>query len=203
MTPDSSVTTWIAQVKLGDDEAARKLWQKYHSALLELARKLLRFARRREADEEDVVQEVFDAFFRAAHEGQLTQLNDREDFWKLISKITENRVRDQRRRQRRLKRGQGKVRGESALLAPDDSAARRGIEQVADSRPTSDALDALLEELCGMFEQLGEPLVAETIALRADGWSHEQIARKLDISVPTVRRKLRLMEARLDRELAE
>lgn len=203
MMPDSSVTTWIGQVKLGDNDAAQKLWERYHLRLLDLARRLLRFAERRASDEEDVVLEVFDAFIKAAAAGQLTRLTDRDDFWALVCKMTENRARDHRRHQRRLKRGGGKVRGESALAAPNDSAAPRGIDQIADERPTANAVEALLHELCQMFERLGETLVAQAVELRVAGWKHEDIAKKLNVAEVTVRRKLRVFEERLKRELAE
>lgn len=204
MTPESSVTAWIAQVKLGDDDAAQKLWQRYHEPLLSLAANVLRSATRREADEEDVVQEAFDAFFRAARDGQLHEGTDRDDFWALISKITVNRAKDHRRRPLRQKRGQGKVRGESALDSPLEADARRGLEQIADARSRNDeSIRALVEELCQMFDRLGETQVAEIVGLRAANWTLLEIAQQLDITVATVRRKLRLMAERLERELAK
>ena len=72
-----------------------------------------------------------------------------------------------------------------------------------DSSVTTWLSQALLDELCRLFERLGETRVAETIELRAAGFTLEQISLELKVSVATVRRILRLMEERLKRELAE
>ena len=71
-----------------------------------------------------------------------------------------------------------------------------------DSSVTTWLSQALLDELCRLFERLGETRVAETIELRAAGFTLEQISLELKVSVATVRRILRLMEERLKRELA-
>jgi len=41
MTPEQSITTWLAQLKAGDAEAAQALWQRYFVQLVELARQHL------------------------------------------------------------------------------------------------------------------------------------------------------------------
>ncbi|HUY88268.1 MAG TPA: sigma-70 family RNA polymerase sigma factor [Pirellulales bacterium] len=198
----SSVTTWIARIKQGDDDAARELWERYHERLLKLARRLLGFAARREADESDLVQDAFKNFFAAARAGKFARLKDRDDFWRLITVMASNRARDYQRRQRR---GQGKARvlGESALPAAGRAGEAAGIEQMTDSRAASQMLEVVVGELCELFEQLGEPQVAQIVALRVEGWKHKDIASKLDIAPATVERKLRSMKRRLSRELAE
>ncbi len=52
---DDSVSQWIAQLADGDEAAAERIWSGYFDRLLHVARSKLRGARRRAADEEDVV----------------------------------------------------------------------------------------------------------------------------------------------------
>ena len=60
-----SITRWFSDLRAGEDEAARRLWDRYFDRLVSLARSELR-ARRREAveDEEDAALNAFDSFCR-------------------------------------------------------------------------------------------------------------------------------------------
>ena len=49
MRPEASVTLWIDRLKIGDPDAAQKLWERYFRRLVGLARKKLRAAPRRHA----------------------------------------------------------------------------------------------------------------------------------------------------------
>jgi DNA-directed RNA polymerase specialized sigma24 family protein len=102
MQGHSTVTDWIQQLKTGSSTAAQKIWERYAQALITLAHRKLAA---RGVDEEDIVQQAFEAFFRAAQAGRLPRLSDRQDLWALLIKITENKVIDQRRRERSRKRG--------------------------------------------------------------------------------------------------
>src|SRR5262245_46060314 len=77
MHSDASVTQWIDGLKAGDPNAAQKLWERYCRRLVGLARKKLRAAPRRAADEEDVALSAFDSFCRGAEQDRFPQLNDR------------------------------------------------------------------------------------------------------------------------------
>ena len=56
MATATSVTEWIAKVKAGDEDAARKLWEHYFEKLVKQARKKLSSRHRRTADEEDAAR---------------------------------------------------------------------------------------------------------------------------------------------------
>lgn len=79
MSSHSSVTVWLEQLRGGDSYAAQRLWQRYWTRLIGVAHARLPSPRRGPADEEDVAQEAFDAFFRAARAGRYPQLEDRDD----------------------------------------------------------------------------------------------------------------------------
>ena len=58
MPGDEAVTYWLRQLEAGDEEAARRLWQRYYRELVELARARLGTTPRRVVDEEDVALSV-------------------------------------------------------------------------------------------------------------------------------------------------
>ena len=89
-----SVTVWLDQVKQGNDEAARRLWDRYFPDLVKLARRRLAGTPRRMEDEEDVALSVLDSFCRAADKGRFPDLKDRHSLWRLLSRTTHRKVGD-------------------------------------------------------------------------------------------------------------
>jgi hypothetical protein len=85
---------------------------------------------RRAADEEHVALSAFASFCRGVERGQFPRLADRKDLWGTLVVITARKALDLAAAQRRLKRGAGKVRGDSALQPAKDGEGRRGIEEV-------------------------------------------------------------------------
>jgi DNA-directed RNA polymerase specialized sigma24 family protein len=155
MSARGSVTTWLIQLKEGDPAAAQRLWERYFPRLLTLARKRLRGARSREADEEGVALNAFYSFWRGAEQGRFPQLSDQADLWRLLVVITARKALDLLARQRRLKRGGSKLRGESAVL---DSAepGNGGIEQVVGNYPTPETEVEAAEECRRLLDLLGD-----------------------------------------------
>src|SRR5438874_9578101 len=107
MSSEGSVTRWVMALKDGDADAAQPLWERYHRRLVSLARQKLRTARRREADEEDVVQSAFHSFFRGVAGGRFPRLDDRDDLWRLLVVITARKALDQLAREHSRRRGGG------------------------------------------------------------------------------------------------
>src|SRR5262249_17794515 len=108
---ERSVTQWIESLKAGDAHAAQNLWQRYFEALVRQARVRLRPAPKAVADGEDAALSAFDSFGRGGARNRYPQLHDRDDLWRLLVVITERKAVDQARRQRRKKRGAGRVHG--------------------------------------------------------------------------------------------
>ena len=133
MSATGSVVSWLARLREGDAGAAQHLWEQYFARMVGLARKRLRGARRREADEEDVALSAFDSFCRGAEQGHFPDLRERNNLWRLLVNITARKALHLLAREGRLKRGGGKVRGESALR---DAAEGEGIEAVVGHEPT-------------------------------------------------------------------
>src|SRR5262249_61272453 len=93
-------------------------------------------ARKRAADESDVVQSSFDSFFRAAEQGRFPRLTDRNDLWRLLVVITARKAIDLVQREKSLKNGGGKLAGESALLLGLGEDAEAGIGEGGGHGPT-------------------------------------------------------------------
>src|SRR5438552_14213398 len=113
MPSEGSVTRWVTALKGGDAAAAQPLWERYYRRLVGLAREKLRTARRRAADEEDVVQSAFHSFFRGVARGRFPQLGDRDNLWRLLVVITARKALDQLAHDHARRRGGGTVQRES------------------------------------------------------------------------------------------
>ena len=99
MNESHSVTAWIDQLKLGDQEAATQIWERYFEQLVTVARSKLEGAPTRAVDEEDVALLAFDSLFRGVKEKRFPNLDDRDDLWQLLLMLTERKAIDQKRRE--------------------------------------------------------------------------------------------------------
>jgi DNA-directed RNA polymerase specialized sigma24 family protein len=195
MSSVASVTHWIRALKDGDAAAAQPLWERYFRRLVGLARKKLRSARRREADEDDVALSAFDSFCRGAMQGRFPQLADRDDLWRLLMVITARKALDLLTRQGTLKSGGGKVRGESALLDAADGTGG-GIGAVVGRGPTPEEVAILAEQLERLLDKLGDDELRTIAVWKMEGFTNEEIRKKLDCAPATVERRLKLIRKR-------
>jgi hypothetical protein len=118
-----SVTDWIGRLTVGDPAAAQPLWERDFHRLLVRARQKLAGLPRGAADEEDAALSAFDSFCRAARAGRYPRLDDRDDLWRLLLRLTDRKASNQRKhaaRRWRVPRG-GKVLDEGALPAADSA----------------------------------------------------------------------------------
>src|SRR5438874_211 len=88
MPSADSVTTWLGQLQAGQLSALTKLHRRYWPFLVALARKQIRGTRLHEADEEDIAQEAFLAFYQTLQRGGAPRLASRQDLLALLSTIT-------------------------------------------------------------------------------------------------------------------
>jgi DNA-directed RNA polymerase specialized sigma24 family protein len=192
MPPPGEVTSWLGLLQTGDTSAAQALWDRYFPQLVRLARSRLGGVPCRTADEEDVALSAFASFVRGAEAGRFPQLADHTDLWNLLVVITARKVAALKARQQRLRRGGGKVRGDSAFLGPAGAAEpdRQGIENVIGPAPTPDFAAQVAEEQQLLLAGLEETLRSVAV-WKLEGYTNEEIAGKFDCSVATVERKLR------------
>jgi RNA polymerase sigma factor (sigma-70 family) len=190
------VTTWIEQLRAGNEIAAQQLWDRYFPRLVALARKKLQGLPRRGADEEDVALSAFDSFCRAAKKCRFPQLSDRDNLWALLVVITAGKAIDLRQRETRKKRGGGAVGGESVLdglLGPADGGA--GIEQVVGTEPSPELAAQVAEEVQRLLARLTDAKVHATAVRKLHGYTNAEIAAAMGCAESTVERRLKLIRS--------
>lgn len=194
MPPSEGISHWINQLKEGDSAAAQKLWDNYFQQLVHLARIKLQGAPRRAADEEDVAISAFASFCRGAEHARFPQLADRTDLWKLLVVITARKAVDQVARECRLKRGGGKVCGESALAnRAQAKRAPRHIAEVIGREPTPAFVAQLAEDYQQLLDVLDGAILRRVAVRKVEGHTNEEIAAELGLSLATIERKLQLI----------
>ncbi len=186
MSTSGSVSEWIEGLKTGDSSATECLWNRYYRNLLCFARRRLHTEARRVTDEEDLVAAAFESFFYRAVAGQFPELLDREDLWAVLVTITDRKAVNIVRQCLARKRGGGKVRGESTFQGDDDA---EGILARADHLHPQPDVAACLSE---MMESLDDEM-RKVVFLRMDGYTNEQIGQRLNRSLATIERRLRLL----------
>jgi DNA-directed RNA polymerase specialized sigma24 family protein len=198
-----SVTHWINRLKEGDRAAAGALWERYFNRLLALARNKLQGAPRRAADEEDVVLKAFETFFRHAAAGDFPLLRDRKGLWALLSLITARKAYHQRRDEgRRVPRGRA-VLDEGAFADLQGGAeAEPAIDQLFRHDPTPEDAVLFIDEVQRLLDKLPDDDARAVTRWTLEGLDTEAIARKLNCSARTVRRKLVLVRAIWEEEVA-
>ena len=192
MNFEQSVTQWIGDLKDGKEDASQQIWERYFDQLVRLASRQLGTAPRRIADEEDVAVSVFNSLCKGAQAGRFEQLKDRDDLWKLLAAISGMKAVDQIRRQTAKKRGGTNVRGESIVAGIGDREFG-GFDQFMNEEPTAEFLAVMDEQQTAMFNSLPDDSQRNVARLRFEGFSNEEIASKLEISVRSVERKLKVI----------
>ncbi|MBC8872196.1 MAG: RNA polymerase subunit sigma-70 [Planctomycetes bacterium] len=196
-----SVTEWLEELKQGDQDAARHLWERYFTELVRVARGHLANAPRRVADEEDIALSVFDSLCEGVARGRFPNLNDRDDLWQVLLMITRQKSVDYKRREGRRKRGGGEVRGESAFRRADQTSGQGGLDLVLGEAPTPSFLAEIHEQLQRLLAMLRDDTVRQVALRRMEGYTIDEISQQLDISKRAVDRKLRVIREKWSREL--
>ena len=194
MLSEASVTTWIGQLKAGEQAAAQPLWERYFEQLVRLARQRLGETPRRAADEEDVALSAFENFCRGAREGRFPRLNDRHDLWQILVMLTERKAKDQVRRaltRERIEVGESKF--TNPLASTSDPA---GVGQLADSEPTPQFAAQVAEEYQRLLDSLGDDTLRKIARWKMEGYTEAEIAKKLGRTTRTVERKLQMIRQR-------
>jgi len=191
-----SVTEWLVDLKAGDREAAEKLWQRYFSRLVHLARNRLGGIARGVADEEDVALSALKSFYAGAAHDRFPHLDDRDNLWQILVTLTARKAADLATRERCAKRGGGMVRVQPVHRQFDDSsAASYGLDQIIGQDPTPEMAAVLSEECDRLFNQPRDESLRTVARWKMEGYTNAEIATKLGTVTRTVERKLRLIRS--------
>ena len=202
MSESDSVTNWIEHLKAGQPDAANRLWRRYSESLARMALQQLGNTPRRAFDEEDVAISAFHAFLQGVDDGRFSELNDREDLWKVLVMLTERRAISARRREQAQKRGGGAVRGDS-VFAPGVSGDSQGagFEQVAGREPTPEFALEMADTLRHLLERLNDETLRQIVHWKLAHLSTKQIADQQRCSVRSIERKLERIRELCEEEL--
>ena len=182
---DGSVTVWIHALKAGEKDALERLWERYGGRLLGMARQRLAHLPSRAVDGEDVALSAFRRFCKAAEEGRLVSLGNRDELWRLLLKITLDRVVDIQRRESAQRRGGGQ------LVSIDDSAFSR--PDPVDGEPSPEMATILADRFYHLMTVLDDDELRQIALMKLDGYSNKDLAAFLGVVERTVERRLKLI----------
>lgn len=180
-----SVTCWIDQVAVGDQQAAEQLWQHISARVQEFARQKLDTATSRRYDEHDAANSAFHSLCRGLAEGRL-KAESRDALWGLLAVITSRKISSQRRYLQRQKRGGGDIRGESGFAALGDA----GIHAIACDQRTPDVAVEVSESCAQLLDALPDETMKKIVLLKFQGATNGEVAGELSCTRRTIERKL-------------
>ncbi len=194
-----SVTVWLRQLANGDQDAARKLWDRYGPELVELSRRRFGGVMGALEDEEDLVQSVFKALWTGATDGRLEGVQDREHLWWLLLKITRRKALNRQAYNNRQKRAHNTI---SLSAPPEKNGSVTPEDHLADGdQPPPDLILLLAEEQDRLLGMLRDDVLRSIALWKLDGHTHEDIAQKLNVTTRTVVRKFNLIRETWSQEL--
>lgn len=177
----NSITRCLIAYRAGDRDAAQFLWDRYYTRLMRLARARLQTTDGLVDDEEDIAVCVFKSFCRVLEAGGFPELNDRDSLWRLLVRITLNKVISAHRFRTSQKR-----------LPPknDDRQSATRVEELVDRSPSSELLVQASETLDQLLKSLPDGRLREIAIYRLEGFGNQEIADRLKCSERSVERKL-------------
>jgi RNA polymerase sigma-70 factor (ECF subfamily) len=179
MSESSANRNLLRQLRGGDEEAARKVFDAYVDRLVALARRRLSQRLAGRVDPEDIVQSVYRTFFGRMRAGQF-HINDQDDLCKLLMRITVHKTLRQVAYHQAAKRdaGQEAAQGEHS---------NEMLQQLLDEEPTPQTAVAFVDQLEHFLSRL-KPGERQILEMRLQGYSNEEIAKKLNIYDRKIRR---------------
>lgn len=188
----SDVTGIIRRVRTGDEAAAQELWNRYSEQIVEVARRGLKDSSRRVQDEEDVAVIAFKSLLAGMTAGRFPELDHRDQLWRLLVVITTRKAAAVIEKNHRQKRGGGDVRGDSAVMAREnEGSVLGGFDQLESEKVPPDIVTVMADQTQQLLASLPDETAQRIAALKIEGFTHQEIADKLDINTRTVERRLK------------
>jgi len=187
---DSSVTRWLERLETGDDVAAAKLWNAYFDRLVHLAHGRLQAKFAKVNDAEDIALSAFHSFCRGVENKKFPALSDRDGLWRLLVSITIHKLLHVVRDQKRIKRG-GQFQELHGLDSSSDSIA--AVNQIVSREPSPDFALEVAEQYQEMMHSLEDKELIQLATWKMEGYTNDEIAKKLNRATRTVERKLQLI----------
>lgn len=188
-----SITHLLCGLSSADPASVTAVFDVYFNRLSALGRKLLDSRHLRIVDGEDLALSVLRLFFADAAAGSLPSFSSRHEVWRMLHTRMKNRAFNQRRDLDAQKRGGRGLISETDLTQGNPEA-EAGLSAFPDSDGASwELLQSIHAEL---LESLHDP-IRKLIATRLlEGCTVPEIATELNLSVPTIHRKIQLIRNR-------
>jgi DNA-directed RNA polymerase specialized sigma24 family protein len=177
---EGSITQWIGDLKAGNSDAARKLWERYFDKLVRTAAARLRGAPGSPAseDEDDAALSAIESVCNGAKLGRFPRLSDRNDLLRILVMVTSRKVYDQIERRTALGRGGGR--------APS-----QGLLETAEAREPSPEFAAIFaDEFRRLLGMLKDETYRNVATWKMEGLTREEIGVRLKCSTRTVADRL-------------
>lgn len=195
MTGNSSFQCVVRQLDNGDSVAAAKIHDRFVSRLVWLAQQRMEPKLRSKFDPSDVVQSVFQSFYRRQADGQFEHTSW-GSLWALLAQIT---VRKCGRRATKYHAARRDIQREVPL---NGTSSNDGTWLAPSREPLPEEVAGLEDTMTRLMSAL-DPEQRQIVALKLQNYSHEEIARRVDRTQRTVCRVLKRVRESLTELNAE
>jgi RNA polymerase sigma-70 factor (ECF subfamily) len=175
----------------GDQDAARQIVERYVDRLLHLARGRISQRLASRVDPEDIVQSVFRTFFMRVKDGKFV-FADQDDLCKLLVRITLHKTLRQVAFHKAAKR-------DPSQETDQGDHHREQLLALLDSEPTPETTVTFLDQLEHFLAQL-LPQERQILEMRMQGYSNDEIAKKLGVYDRKIRRVIEHIRAVAEKE---
>ncbi len=179
-----SVTRWIRELKSGNKEALSKLWERYFPKAKQRARHHFGADSRTVRDEEDIALSVMGALFNDA---SLADVTDREDLIRLLLVVTKRKVSSEKRSQKSLIRGGGKVN----VVTDLSDLLKNFVSNREGEMASPDSLAVMSEQYQILMDALPDDFYRDIVKLKLKGKTIQEVADDLNVVSRTIHRKLK------------
>jgi len=169
-----SITRLIRAVQDGSSSAVRPLLSAYFDRLVRLASKRLRNLPGLAGYDEDLALRSFHSVYQRLRDpARPLHLAGRDDLWRLLATRTISRAIDLIRRHR-----------------PAEVPGDEDVTQLLTRGPTPEEAAELADECRHLLNSLQEPELRQIALWKVEGYTHEEIAARLDCVPRTIERKV-------------
>jgi len=174
----------------GRSSAAAGIFDRYLQRLLALARSRLSEKLRRRVDADDIVQSAYHSFFVRAANGDF-QLERSGDLWRLLARITLNKLFKQAEQHAAAKRDVNRESPATAMPANQQT-----------PEPTASQAAALTEELAAVMQQLS-PDQRKVLTRTLQAETIREISHAMGRGERTIRRLLQTAREKIEKRLLD
>lgn len=173
-----------------------RLWKRYFPRLQLAVTDRLGRSPRLKMHAEDVALSTLRTYFRRVKSGDLTNVEDVEDLWRLLKTIMIRKTNDLFKREFAQKRG-GRVHigSESQSNSSSESDNNDLLSQTSAKSPGPDYFVELFDWFNIEFERLRDEFDRDVVLLRLQGATHSDIAEMLACHPKTVQRSLECIQS--------